>query len=218
MTPQRDRFAAAIELGTRLEIDWPHLERRIRDTIPDLKAASYDAEPRDALVWCDTHERPVSTCHDHDDLCTGTPLEARTDPTGDAAATHPYRDAGEFVAHARRAAHHIERMAVIAARYQVVDPRESAEVEQENTKPDGCEVCARSGKWVPVHVEAANPNGVLRKPIRSCRWHFDFVAVHGRLPDEREEAIHQAGGRVTVRATKQMDRLRRGLVNGRLGA
>lgn len=218
MSDTHRRFEEAIETGTRLVLDWRPLERRIRDTIPDLAAASYDSEPKDQIVWCDLHEQPVTSCHKHDNLCTGTPLARHTDPTGDAAvADRAWQDAGEFTAWAKRVAHGIEQMARIAGRYKPDDPQLSLDVEQENTKPDGCEVCDRSDKWVPVHVQGANPNGVLPRPIRACRWHFDFVSLYGRLPNDREEAIHQAGGRVTVRAsTKQMDRLRRGLQTGAL--
>lgn len=215
MTDTHDRFDAALELGLRLVNDWRPLERRIRDTVPDLAAQSYDSEPRDPVVWCDLHERSVAVCRKQDEFCTGTPLEKRTDPTGDGAVgNRAYEDAGAFVAWAKRASHAIEQMAAIAQRYKPDDPQLSLDVEEANTK--GCEVCARSDKWVPVHVANANPNGVLLRPIAACRWHFDFVSMYGRLPSEREEAIHQAGGRVTVRATKQMDRLRRGLHTGAL--
>lgn len=215
MTDHHDRFSQAIEHGVRLDNDWRGLEKRIRATVPDLAAASYDREPSDPVVWCDYHERPVVDCRRRDEFCSGIPLEKRTDPTGDAAVNNrAYEDAGAFIAWAKRACHAIEQMVAIAARYKPDDPQLKLDVEEANTKPDGCEVCARSGKWVPIHVAAANPNGVLPKPLAACRWHFDFVSTYGRLPDEREEATHQAGGRVTVRAPKQMDRLRRGVQTG----
>lgn len=207
MSAIHDRFEAAVELGVRLLNDWRPLERRMRDAIPDLRAASYDGEPVDPEVWCDEHERSVVVCLKNDLLCTGTPLERRTDPTGDAGATHPYKDAGEFVAWAKRVSHGLEQMARIAGHYSPDDPRQSDEVERENERDDTCAICARSEKWVPKVAKVGGQD--------VCDWHYRFHKTHGRLPNVDEEATHQRGKRVTVRV-REMDRLRAGLLQGKL--
>lgn len=207
MSDTQRRFEEAIELGTRLVNDWRPLERRIRDTIPDLAAANYDGEPSDPVVWCDTHERPVAACQKLDFLCRGVPLEKMTDPTGNGAATHPYKDPGEFMAHARKVAHHIQEMVTIAGRFKPDDPQMQLEVEEANTKPDACVICARSEKWVPKAGKVDS--------LDVCTFHLGFHQRHGRHPNADEEATHQRGKRVTARVS-QMDRLRHGLTSGRL--
>lgn len=208
MTDTHERFSAAIELGVRLDNDWRQLERRIRDTIPDLAAAAYDREPTDPIVWCWDHQRSVKDCRRHDEFCTGTPLEKRTDPTGDGAVgSTAYRDAGEYTAHAKRAAHHIEQMARIAGRYKPDDPQLSLDVEEANTKEDTCAICARSEKWVPKAGKVGTQD--------VCTFHLGFHQRHGRHPNPDEEATHQRGKRVTARVS-QMDRLRGALTSGKL--
>lgn len=208
MTATHERFSAAIEDGVRLDNDWRALERRIRDTVPDLASASYDSEPRDPIVWCDEHERPVTVCRKQDEFCTGTPLARHTDPTGDAAVSNrAYQDAGEFAAWAKRVAHGIEQMVRIAGRYKPDDPQLSLEMEQENEKGDGCAICARSDKWVPK----AGKVGTLDV----CTFHKGFHDRQGRHPNPDEEATHQRGKRVTARVS-QMDRMRSGLLSGKL--
>lgn len=211
MSETHDRFSRAVEIGVRLDNDWRGLERRIRDTVPDLAAASYGSEPGDPLVWCDRHERPVADCHRHDELCNGTPLEHKTDPTGDAAVgNHAWEDAGKFTAWAKKASHALEQMALIAQRYKPDDPRQSAEVEQANDK-GACEVCARSEK----HTPAAGRTDYLGRMVPMCTFHAGFLRRHGRMTTPEEEATHQRGKRVTARVS-QMDRLRGGLLSGKL--
>lgn len=211
MSDTHDRFTAAVETATRLDNDWRALERRIRATVPDLQSASYDSEPRDPVVWCDLHERAVAVCRKHDEFCTGVPMPPKVDPTGDGAVgNHAWEDAGAFAAHAKKVAHHVEQMAVIAQRYKPDDPHKAASVEQSNDR-SACEVCARSEKY----VAKATTITVGGRQLDSCDWHYRFHKDHGRLPTTEEEATHQRGKRVTVRVM-QMDRLRRGLVDGLL--
>jgi hypothetical protein len=214
MTDTERRFEEAAELAVRLVNDWNPLKRRMRDTIPDLGAQSYDREPSDPVVWCDTHERPVASCHRLDFLCRGIPLEKLTDPTGNGAVSHPYKDPGEFMAHARKAAHHIEEMAEIAGRYKPDDPQLSLEMEEANAKPDGCERCSRLDRWAPRHT--ANPTdvgGILNTAMLVCQGHYDFIRTRGRLPSEEEDAYYASKGK-WPKAVGQVDHLRSGIKTG----
>lgn len=217
MTDHHDRFSQAIEHGVRLDNDWRGLEKRIRATVPDLAAASYDREPSDPVVWCDYHERPVVDCRRRDEFCTGVPLEKRTDPTGDAAVNNrAYEDAGAFVAWAKRACHAIEQMVAIAARYKPDDPQLKLDVEEANTKPDGCEFCARVDRWSPSHT--ANPTdvgGILEVARRCCSPHYDFIRTRSRVPTEDEDRYYVKKGKWPK--VKQTDRLVAGLRTGSLG-
>lgn len=214
MSAARDNYSAAVEDAVKLDNEWPQVERLIRDHVPDLQAASYDGEPGDPEVWCDHHGRPVAVCHRHDELCRGVPLEKRTDPTGDGAVgNRAYEDAGRWVYHAKQVAHHVNQMVRIRNHYTETDPRASKQLEQENDG-SGCEVCARSGKWV-AKAASSDANGALPRALDLCAWHQRFALDHGRLPNTDEEATHQRGKRVTVRV-KQMDRLRSALLAGKL--
>lgn len=214
MTELHDRFSRAIETGVRMDVDWRPLERRIRDTIPDLAAASYDREPPDPIVWCDRHGRPVSVCRAADEFCEGRVDLKHHDPTGDAAVgNRAYQDAGEFQAHAKRACHHLEQMEKIAGRYKPTDPRQVEEVEQVNQKADGCELCARVDQWNAPHTtKPTDVGGILDHPRLVCSPHYDFIRTRGRLPSEDEDRRYARTGRWPK--IRQTERLAAGIRSG----
>jgi hypothetical protein len=212
----RDRFEDALELGTRLLNDWHGLNKRMAATIADLAAAAYDTEPADTVVWCWEHEQSVTACAKAEWYCAGEPTARHTDPTGNAGvSTQAYEDGGQFIHHARKAAHHVEQMAVIWGRYKPDDPQLTLDVEQENTKPDGCEFCARVDRWSPSHT--TNPTdvgGILDTPRRCCSPHYDFIRTRERTPTEAEDKHYVTKGKWPK--IKQLDRLVNGLRTGTL--
>jgi hypothetical protein len=84
----------------------------------------------------------------------------------------------------------------------------------------GCEVCARSDKWVPTHsgIGPTTVAGRLDREYLLCSWHYQFTSANFRLPNDGEERKHQDGKRVTVRADvgPQTARLVAGIKTGRL--
>lgn len=225
MSASHDRFSRAMETGGRMAGDWTALEKRIRAHLPGLVAASYDGEPGDGVVECEVHEREVRECRrlyeldQLDEFCTGVPLPRHTDPTGNGAARNrAYDDAGAFLGHARRAAHHIEEMARIASYYPTELVAGQMElVEKENERPDGCELCARVERWSPSRTaKPTDVGGVLEALLLLCTPHYDFVRTRGRLPSEDENRRHARTGRWPK--IRQTERLAAGLRDGRLSA
>jgi hypothetical protein len=149
-----------------------------------------------------------------------------SDPTGAAGiikstpARAKLNRAKRLLEARRRNTDELESLLRDAARSDTVKDRKDVAKANE----PGCEVCARSDKWVPTHsgIGPTTVAGRLDREYLLCSWHYAWVGSSGRLPEPDEEQRHQAGKRVTRRVEpsigKQTARLIDGLATGKLGA
>lgn len=168
------------------------------------KAASYDSDGGSPELWCFTHERPVTRCHDNGALCDGEPPIDRSDPAGNAGvqaamfgdqAAQAIREVDDLLRRLEIAAKGLE---FVVARYT---PRQafSAELRQVERENDpGCTSCARGAGpnggpiWSPS-IGHTDVKGTLPHPMALCRWCRDFVRSKGKLPTPQQVTDHERG-------------------------
>lgn len=171
------------------------------------RAMSYEGGASVPVLYCERHEGDRADCPP-EELCTGRPVDAHPDPTGDAGVEAAM---GQDIArrdHRRlqRLINHHEllgrEIVDLVARWQrrPANVLERKATEAANDKGN-CEVCARSEVTEPATVIASTAKENLPRPYRLCRWHLDFALSYGRLPNQVEEKRHHDGARVRVRAT-----------------
>lgn len=200
------------------------------------EAFSPQASSGEFLLWCVTHDRRLDACEaiaSREDFagfvveCDAGPMldegSPVSDPTGSTALAfgNPKRSdlklVGRQLEALGRIVGHIDLLTAIP------EPRDGATIAMDSRKvavanqsQAGCDPCARAGTWTPPHtLKGTTVDGRLPAPVLLCGWHYKWVRAYGELPNEREEADHQAGKRVT-RVIRQTDRLRRGLMEGKL--
>lgn len=190
------------------------VESKMLDAQSPLRGQSFEPSSGSQRLYCLLHEGDLGDCPEHD-LCTGVPIDAPTDPTGEAGIADPAaeREHRQLVKDVAALEVIAQRVIRTTAAWQQRGPTERERRETDAANIPGCEVCARSGKQVPAKVLHSDVKGWLKRPHRLCRWHHDFVLKEHRLPDETEEASYQTTGKCVVR---QMDRLRRGVLTGTL--
>lgn len=197
------QFDRDLEDGLRVLSSLAAVEKRMRDRMPTLAAASYDTERSGAIAWCDTHEREVTACRRKRLLCRGVPLPKITDQTGDAAISAVYEHAWAMGDYAEMVHVAIDGMLAICRIYATdEDPaagRISEDVEEEN-RPK-CVVHARYGFLTDARgkeptVVKHKGEACLDVPVRLCEWcekqvrSIKVETGQGRLPNRSEVTRH----------------------------
>lgn len=219
------RFREASEridrAGTHLKETLEHLAGEAEE----MQAQTYDPTSRSnvaSVLVCKEHGDDLTVCHKAGMTCVvSIPVAVHHDPTGEAAGNgNPARAA---IAEFEKKLHSYENLARWLDDFvhdhsprapRKANPVESRKAEQENRKVAGCADCAKSGKHADA-IAVTDANGAYAKAEPRCSWHQKWGLKHHRPPTAEEEATHQRGKNVT-RRVMQMDRLRAGLLTGKL--
>ena len=186
------------------------VDRVMRESLPDIRAAAYDAPivtGGRSVIWCDLHQREVDTCHRTRQpdgstyTCTGVPI-LLSDPTGEAALhTRQMADLRDAVRRTHRIMTDTDWLAGMVNRWKDdgITPTRGRDLEHAN-RPK-CELHARYGYDTeaqgkePTHVRHQNQQ-ILAAPYRLCRWCVDDVRERfkntgeRRLPTDQEIYRH----------------------------
>jgi hypothetical protein len=189
-TKAQRQLADTVELLDRMLTQWPTLWGAVVDALGGQPGAQDTQQDRTSGHTTVTDEH-------------GTPMPARTDPTGEAAtrhdpATHSLRqirrDATTIASAVERIIREFERYAARPANaYERAQTREAGR----NDDP-GCSSCARLevsqgiARWEPVDCSVRLGDELV--PV--CRWCRSWVKDTGVLPDRRVLQDHHDGKRV----------------------
>lgn len=217
------RFREAVERIDRAGIHLPSCIDRVEDDAEDIAAQHFDQIGRSnvsSVLVCREHGVDLSDCHKDEKTCTiAYPVAVHSDPTGESAAETS--TARNLLAELDRKVNALEKLAHwfddfthdhSERKPRKANPVESRKAEQENRKVSRCAVCPAEKN---VEAIAVTDAGVYPQPLPLCSWHRDWALKHKRQPNADEEATHQRGKKVTARVS-QMDRLRAGLIGGKL--
>ena len=187
----------------------PALLSAIQDHQSGLRAQTFEASNRQPTLYCVRHECDLTDCHRADRLCTGTPIEDRSDPTGEAAirADRARQDERQALAMLRRATNELDALAAMITAY--LDAKPVTLADDENL--ERCQSCARipaekNGKrgtprmWGPVD-HTSDCKGNLPEPKRLCNWCYRFVIDMGVLPTRAQLESHHRTGKTTRKAS-----------------
>jgi len=180
------QLADAVEVLDRILVQFPHLWAAVVDALAGQPGAQDTQQDRTSghTTVVDEH---------------GTPMPARTDPTGEAACR--VDPAAADLRQLRRDCAQIalvaERIIATFARYQA---RAANEYERAQSAggDDGCQSCARvmgrSGlpQWTPVE-QGVRLNGDV---VKVCRWCRSWISRNGAMPDRKTITDHLAGKRI----------------------
>lgn len=187
----------------------PALLSAIQDHQSGLRAQTFEASNRQPTLYCIRHECDLTDCHRADRLCTGSPIEDRSDPTGEAAirADRARQDERQALAMLRRATNELDALAAMITAY--LDAKPVTLADDENL--ERCQSCARvarekggkrgSPRWsVPVDHHS-DCKGTLAEPRKLCHWCWRFVLDTGTLPSRQQLEKRRDGKRVMREAS-----------------
>lgn len=209
MSEVANRLDRAAEDILRALGQLPETERVMQQSIPDLRAQSYDTTGSSSVLWCDEHERRLSECHKRQDAdghsltCEGVPLPKKVDPTGDdAVATRVWEDSREATRRSRRMVADAEWFVGFVNRWRDADPTPATVRELEGKNQPKCERHlrygyerdARSAKG--TRVKRKDGSFVFAEPHKLCEFCEDFARDFERLATEHEIHDNAAGKRL----------------------
>lgn len=212
MTPRPKitvELASALERLLKVEDLLPEVERRMRESLSEPGGHGFEVISRPAVLYCELHECDLRDCQyrarkaEEPFACTGVPVDAPNDPTGEGAARdEAIRDeVRRFEREARRVVVSANWIRGFVERWMRDDRAPLRDPKAKANLPN-CEIHARYGYERQARSQGTRVKDhgvpILAVAYALCEWCEDTTRKLHRLPTEDEVHDHVEGKRLRI--------------------